>query len=169
MKINYFTGTARTLEELKKEYKQLAKKYHPDITGRDTNKEMAEINNEYQYLFDFLKNMKFNHQTNDFYESDTETKEQANEFINIINAFIKYQDIDIMVCGSWLWITGKTYPLRNELKKYNLRFSSNKKAWYIHYDEFKKRSKTVLSLDEIKNIYGAEYFKDTNKKTLLIK
>ncbi len=42
------------LEIIKKKYRELAMRYHPDITGRDTNKEMAEINKAYEYLINNL-------------------------------------------------------------------------------------------------------------------
>ena len=49
-----FIKDVTTLEELKRVYKKLALKYHPDMGG--TDKEMAQINNEYEALFDKLKN-----------------------------------------------------------------------------------------------------------------
>ena len=45
----------QTLEELKKQYKQLALKHHPDIGGN--LKDMQEINTEYDQLFEKLKNI----------------------------------------------------------------------------------------------------------------
>ena len=45
---NYFNG-CETLEELNKRYKSLAKKYHPDMPGGDTET-MAKINQEYDRL-----------------------------------------------------------------------------------------------------------------------
>lgn len=45
---NYFNG-CETLEDLNKRYKSLAKKYHPDMPGGDTET-MAKINQEYDRL-----------------------------------------------------------------------------------------------------------------------
>lgn len=44
----------QTLEELKKQYKQLAVKHHPDKGGNTAD--MQEINAEYDRLFELLKN-----------------------------------------------------------------------------------------------------------------
>lgn len=44
--MNYFK-TCSTLAEVKAMYKQLAKQFHPDITGTDTTAIMQLINAEY--------------------------------------------------------------------------------------------------------------------------
>lgn len=157
----------RSLEELKKAYKELAKLWHPDITGRDTNKEMAQINEEYENLFEMVKNVKFNHKEKTFYENPEETKEQANDFINIINKLVKIANIEIMIIGSWLWITGNTFPIKEELKEMSFSYSKNKKAWYLHYEEFKKTSKKNLSLEEIKHIFDVQYFANEEKQLFI--
>lgn len=46
----------KSLEELKKQYKKLACKHHPDITG-GSEKDMKEINTEYDIFFASLKNI----------------------------------------------------------------------------------------------------------------
>ena len=45
---------------LKKVYKQLVKKFHPDVKNNIKNKEkiIKKINNAYKLLFNFLKNNK---------------------------------------------------------------------------------------------------------------
>src|ERR1035441_9676592 len=48
MKATYFTNI-NSIEELKKCYKELALKHHPDRKGGDTAT-MQEINNEYKYF-----------------------------------------------------------------------------------------------------------------------
>ena len=37
---------------IKTKYRELARRFHPDITGRDTNKEMADINEANDFLMD---------------------------------------------------------------------------------------------------------------------
>ena len=39
--------------------------------------------------------------------------ETASDFIQIINALMKIKGIKVELCGSWLWISGNTYRVRN--------------------------------------------------------
>lgn len=98
-----------SLEELKKQYKKLALKHHPDIGG--SNAAMQEINAEYDKLFEMLKNV---HQTAEgkTYTTETESTEMPNEFKDIINKLIHFKGIKIEICGSWIWVTGNTINYR---------------------------------------------------------
>ena len=143
----------QTLEDLKKEYKRLAVKHHPDVGG--SKEDMQEINNEYEKLFDQLKNTHKN-ADGEFYTSTKGTTETAAEFMDIISSLIHLEGIAIEVCGSWLWVTGDTKPHKDVLKELKFRWSYNKQAWYFHRDGYHKRGKRSLSLDEIRDFYGSE-------------
>lgn len=140
----------QTLEELKKQYKQLALKHHPDRGG--SAETMKEINCEYDVLFEALKNT---HRTAEGKTYTAETTETAEEFKDIISRLINLENIKIEICGSWLWVTGSTYPHRNDLKKLHFRFSKSKQAWYYHADEYRKTSKKTFTLEQIRDLYGS--------------
>lgn len=142
-----------TLEELKKQYKKLAMKFHPDMGGNESD--MKEINSEYDLLFERLKNV---HQSaaGETYTSKTETTETPNEFKDIINSLINLESITIEICGSWLWITGNTYPYRKALKELHFRFSRSKTAWYYHTADYHKTSNRQFTLNQIRDLYGSE-------------
>lgn len=95
----------QTLEELKKQYKQLAVKHHPDKGGNTAD--MQEINAEYDRLFELLKNTHKNAE-GQTYTTQTETTETANDFKEIIEKLIRFNGIHIEICGSWVWVTGCT-------------------------------------------------------------
>lgn len=155
----------QTLEELKKQYKQLAVKHHPDKGGNTAN--MQEINAEYDRLFEKLKNIRRTAEGKT-YTTKTETRETANDFKEIISELIHLDGIIIEICGSWLWITGDTYSHREVLKHLKFRFSKSKKAWYYHTDEYRKSHGKVFTLDEIRDLYGSETIKTEPQLKLAI-
>ena len=158
--MKYFNNISN-LNELRSEYKKLIKKYHPDNGG---NVKIAQaINNEYEILFNQLKNKSetdTNNQTNQ--ASDNFNYESDSILRDIINKIINF-NVDIEIIGAWIWVTGDTYSVKDELKSLKFQWSSKRKAWYFHSEPYKKRSKKILSLDEIRNYYGTE--KVSGKKT----
>lgn len=155
----------QTLEELKKQYKQLALKHHPDIGGNLKN--MQEINTEYDQLFEKLKNI---HRSAEgrTYTSKEETTETSNQFKDIINSLINIEGIQIEICGCWLWITGNTLPHKDILKHLKFKWSKSKYAWYFHNDGYKKRNNKNFTLDEIRDLYGSESIKTNPQLKLQI-
>jgi curved DNA-binding protein CbpA len=141
----------QTLEELKKQYKRLVTENHPDKGGK--TEDMQEINAEYDTLFAKLKNI---HRTADGQTYTKETSETKDEYKNILNKLVSIEDINIEICGSWIWITGNTYSRRNILKELKFKFSNNKKAWYYHEEGYRKHGNKSFTLDEIRDFYGSE-------------
>lgn len=142
-----------TIEELKKQYRNLAMKHHPDIGGSESD--MKEINAEYDNLFERLKNI---HQTAEgkTYTAKESTTESPEEFREIVEKLICLDGITIELCGSWLWVTGNTIKHKETLKELKFRWSKSKLAWYYHREEYSKFSKKKFSLDEIRSLYGSE-------------
>lgn len=155
----------QTLEELKKQYKQLAVKHHPDKGGNTAD--MQEINAEYDRLFELLKNTHKNAE-GQTYTAQTETTETANDFKEIIEKLIRFNGIHIEICGSWVWVTGCTIEYREELKKMKFRWSKSKVAWYYHREEYRKSTKRTYTLDEIRDLYGSETIKTEPQLKLAI-
>lgn len=151
--MKWFTNP-QTLEELKKEYKKLVFKYHPDRPNGDT-KAMQEINAEYEKLFARLKNV-HRSASGETYTAKEESKETPEQFRTILEKLIHIDGIEIEICGSWLWITGNTYPNRETLKELHFKYSKNKNAWYYHEEGYRKTSRKSFSLDEIRDLWGSE-------------
>lgn len=116
--MKWFTGIT-SLDELRNLYKKLLIKYHPDNNPNlDTTDIMQEINAEYDQL---LNQFKDNH-TNT--QKETELKKVLNEVIKL------KADIVIELIGTWIWVSGKTYPIKDKLCALHFKFSSKKKMWY---------------------------------------
>ena len=118
----YFENV-KTLDELKKQYRRLAIKYHPDMGG--STEIMQQINAEHDRLFEQLKTQ--HNASADEYHQTTETPE---EFRAIIELLMKLDGLEIELAGAWLWIGGNTRAHKEALKAAGCRWSSNKKLWY---------------------------------------
>lgn len=146
--MKYFSQ-CKTLDDLKKVYRQLAMKHHPDRGGDEET--MKAINNEYEKAFELLKRQQNSTATEDKYK----TTEDASEFINIINALLKLDGLQIDLCGCWLWIGGNTRAHKEELKAAGCRWSSQKKLWSWHHAEDGSRYyRGKRTMSEIYQKYG---------------
>lgn len=145
-KLHYFEGIS-TLEEAKKRYRELAKEHHPD-RGGDTET-MKTINAQYDFICaKILKGENLN--TEEF----NEEWEASQTFKNRIFSIINLEGITIEIVGLWIWVTGNTYPVRNELKSAGYFFASKKVAWYWR-PEHAAGGRGNSTLEEIKTKYGA--------------
>ncbi len=98
------------IEELKKQYRELCFKYHPDISKEaNANEIMKKVNSEYDRLFDKLKNV-FKNQKGKIYTDSNPVSETPEEFRNIINVLIGLEGVEIELMGRWIWVSGNTKP-----------------------------------------------------------
>ena len=94
-------------------------------------------------------------------EQTTEAQESAifenDAYRAALDAVINIEGIIIEVVGSWIWITGTTYPHRAKFSAAGYIFAGAKKAWYFRTEENRTtRSKKGTTLDDIRNKYGSE-------------
>lgn len=128
--MKYFKDIS-TLEDLRRQYKELLKKYHPDNANGSTAHTGSSYNAN---MYDW--------------ENDKALREVLQKIIN-------FDGIEITICGQWLWISGNTYSYKKELKEIGFKWASNKRQWYFHTDGYRKRSRKSLSMDDIRNYYGS--------------
>lgn len=151
-----FFANCATLDELKKEYRRLAMIHHPDHGGDTAT--MQAINGEYSEAFARLKN-----QHNAAADEAHQTTETPEEFITIISQLLRFPGLIVELCGSWLWITGETYAIKDQLKAAGCRWSSSKKAWYWHHPEEGHRwHKGTATMSDIRTKYGSQTYKGRN-------
>jgi curved DNA-binding protein CbpA len=147
----YFQPKPTTLEALKKQYRELAFKYHPDKGG--SNEEMKAVNAEYDTLFIKLKDVHQNKdgETYTARQASTETPEQ---FKNIIDELMRMDDITIEIIGKFIWVSGNTKPYKEQLKALKFLWSQNKISWYLKPEDYHKRSGKIYNMEDIRIMYG---------------
>ena len=143
----------QTLEDLKKQYRELALKYHPDRGG--SNEAMKAINSEYDELFKILKYVHRN-KDGETYTAKQETSETSEQFKEIIEELMKMDDIVIEIIGCFVWVTGNTKIYKDKLKELKFQWQNKKTAWYLKPENYRKRSHKDYALDEIREMYGTE-------------
>ena len=150
--MKWFTNV-HTVEELRKQYRQLMKKHHPDVGGN--TEDAKAINSEYERLFAILSRQEAQKRPQG--EQDTaEDKAAEDKAIRAVLDALAGIDADVEIIGSWVWVTRNSFPYKELLKSLNFRYASRKRAWYFHADEYRRRSKREVTLDEIRAKYGSE-------------
>jgi hypothetical protein len=160
--LKYFKGVSfqTPIETIKKTYLGLVKVNHPDMGGDVAV--MATINAEW----DFLKLHNFNvhvSKEGDVYTDEREERADSvtDRFVDIVEVLIHLDGILIEIIGSWLWVSGDTFPHKDAIKEAGGRWQKRKRAWYFAPEGFKpKRRAAVASLDEIRGAYGSKTVAD---------
>lgn len=167
----YFKNV-ETLEELRKQYRDLLKKFHPDNASGSTEA-TQEINAEYDRLFKLLKDRHKSESANN-QESNAKTDfnnmkydfTEDQKLREVLQQIITFEGINIEIVGCWIWVDGNTYSYKDTLKEIGFKWAREKKKWYFHTEAFRKRSKKTLSMDAIRDYYGSTEVETNGTKRL---
>lgn len=141
MKTNFFVG-CNALDKVEQRFIELTKVF----AGQ---KEMLElIRADYTVLKSTHSNAK---------PADTNKGQVTmNDMIDALHAKVKSEGIQVEIIKDWLWVSGKTFDIRDELKELGFRYSSDKKSWYWRDDEKRISGKhDPLPFNEIRSKYGS--------------
>lgn len=158
----WFRG-CNTAEQGKQLYREYAHKFHPDNGG--TGDELKEINVEFKQWWSHYKDIHTNAE-GETYRSTDSTTETADDFIDIIRNLSGLTGIEVELCGSWLWISGNTYPVKDQLSSFGCRWSKGKKKWYWTTEQFTKARYKTPSMADIRRMYGSEQVQ-LNRRAML--
>jgi hypothetical protein len=160
MKLKFFSPNIETLEQLRKEYKKLSLKHHPDRGGR--TEDMQTINAEYEHLLKLVGNKRKSPKGETYTKAEYDwTKDRFRDIIEkILNL-----DVTIEICGVWLWVFGG-YACKDQLKALGFFWCSGKKAW-AWTDEPKGEKRYHMSLEKIRETFGSEIVKEQSKQHMI--
>lgn len=161
----YF-GSIKSMKELKEAYKALAAIHHPDRGGDTVT--MGKINAEYdQKVKELAKGEAPAKHTTNAAEGMTDeeiARAIAEEFKATLDALMQL-DLDgvkVELIGSWLWVSGNTKPIKDELKALKFRWCPKKEGqpwtWHDSYTYYPS-SKGRNTKRDIEEKYGVEELK----------
>lgn len=136
---------SKNVEELKRAYRKLALKYHPDH-AKDDGSSFIALQEAFEQLHDKLK------------AGDKEAwkhKESASQFMDIINEIIKY-NVDIEIIGAWIYVKGiETKAIKDDvLKPLKFWWSKKHKSWI--YSGQQGRTRRRATNKNPRDIYNVE-------------
>lgn len=155
----YFQGV-KTLQDVRRQYKKLVMEFHPDKFYGDTQKMeemervMKLINAEYEVVFNWVKENPINDR-----EANSSQYANANDlFRDILQKVVFVPEIDIEICGSWIWISSPS-KYDQYLKSVGFAYTKGKNRYYWKpYETSKKRGKN-WKMEKIREYYGSEKVK----------
>lgn len=161
MKYEYFSGRFEDEKQLKRAFRDLALKYHPDKGG--VKEVFQKILNEYN---DILERMGQTGQTS--FKVET-----FDDFLASIDPelFKKFQELnslpiefELEICGTWLWVK-IAKENKDHVKNIGFKWHKTKMLWFWDLpEENKKRFYGKNSMDEIRAKYGSQEFRKQNEK-----
>lgn len=155
----FFDGI-KTKKELVKAFRLLAKRLHPDAGGDAEG--FKAMKAEFDRLLKILP------------DDSVEAQEKATEGLKrdipadlaiVLEKVIHLGGIEIEICGSWIWVSGNTYPVKDQIKAAGFKFSNNKKMWYWHAGEYHRRGRK-MSIEEIRELHGSQEVKTSSRMAI---
>ncbi|MBV7300729.1 J domain-containing protein [Enterovibrio paralichthyis] len=160
MNLLNISGTV-TQAEIKKAYKAASIRFHPDRNPAGAEM-MKAINAAYDYLKGLGDSVTM--------QADAKAYDFGEELSQVLNQLLELNGITIEICGNWIWVTGDTKPHAKRLGRkeggIGCYFSKKKTAWYYRPDEYKSRSRSSMSLDEIRVAHGSEVYRGEGRRKL---
>jgi hypothetical protein len=137
-----------TKDQIKQAYRKASMTYHPD-----RNPAGAEMMKVINAAFEMVKDLE-----------DVTVEENASmgtypeELSEAINAIITIAELEIEVCGLWVWVSGQTKDHKEVLKTAGFKWASKKKQWYYRPANHKCRNRNgkTLEMGEIRAKYGSD-------------
>ena len=161
---NFRADAQITIEAIKKQYRELAMANHPDRGGDEET--MKQINAEFDELRKRYYNVHVSSTGNVYTDETQDTVDSVTEhFEDIIAALINLEGLDIEICGSFVWVSGDTYPHKETLKGLGFKWARSKKKWYLAPEGWRKTGAS-MSMNRIRKVYGSQKVTKGSKSTL---
>ena len=149
-----------TEESVKKTFKKLAMKYHPDRNPAGAEM-MKMINAATDFILANIEKFQgFNHSENAYDYGDLVAE--------VLNKILSLDGLIVEVVGNWLWISGNTKDNKEALKEMGCMYAPKKTVWYYRPEEHRSTgNRKSHSMEEIREKYGTSGTMHSRGKTAL--
>jgi hypothetical protein len=157
-KYMFFFKNCESVEQVKNLYRELAKQHHPD-RGGDTET-MQRLNTE--YAFAIAKILNGESLSQDEINEEIRLSEKHRE---VLEKIATLEGLIIELVGSWIWVSGNTYPVKGVLSEAGFFWASQKKKWYFRQEQNRVHNGgKTLNMDQIKAKYGSTTINNRRKE-----
>jgi len=125
----------------KNAYRKACSLYHPDRNPAGLEM-MKAVNEAYAVLKDHTG-------------SEQTGIEYGHELFEALTAIMGL-NLDIEVCGAWVWVSGDTKTHREVLKTAGYKWAIKKKMWFYRPSDYKSFSRGSKTMDDIRAVYGSD-------------
>jgi len=152
-----------TVGAVRSEYRRLAMLHHPDRGG--DNETMRAINLAYGRALserDGEISTGFDGQPHEYHYNARVEKAAMDKVLEILGANL---GVKVELIGTWVWVSGDTKPVKEQLKALGLRWHGKRVMWYWHVPSYRRRYSGV-STDALRRAYGSRTF-ETSEDSLV--
>lgn len=157
----------QTADDIKSEYRRLAKRLHPDHGG--STESMQALNAEYEVAIDRAVRFEKPGLTEQEYTDLAAVNETVRR---AVEAIVNLPDIEIEICGLWVWVGGTARRgtsaqmdlTLDSLVQSGYKWASKKVKWY--FAGVKATSHGKMDMDDIRAAHGSTIVKRNERKAI---
>jgi hypothetical protein len=144
----------KTVAEVKALYRQLAKLHHPDRGG--STRTMQEVNAAYHARLEALNGQatRGSDGKEHVYRYDFQAEQEVVDKVAELLA-LGLEGIEIEIIGRWIWVSGDTRPVKDQLKAAGCSWHSKRVMWYWRKFDY-RRKYSEMDFDDLRQMYGSQ-------------
>jgi len=142
---NYFVGCL-SLNEAKHRYLAFARKHHPAFGGNPGDLLMVIL--EFRMI---PRDPSFG-----FNQFPEDVKEDFRHFPELLDRLFKWK-LEVELIGTWTWVSGNTYPYREQLTELGFIYEATKMVWYNRPASCRSANPKPLPFDRIRALHHQNF------------
>lgn len=159
-KMSKYFDKVKTLDDLKKMYKELAKQHHPDRGGDVAT--MQAINAEFDKMVQYFA--KHGSKT----EREKASAAPPEKFREIINKLLTLPHLQIEIIGGWIWLDASAARYLRKIQQLGFLYSKKQKRYYLPDMATRSGRGSRYTMQDIRDIYGSTIIENNTPLKFLI-